>query len=307
MEVVEHEGDVAGLGERVHEPRQHDLAHRRGDRQRRERLAVQRRAGAAERLHDVRPEDDVVVVALVQRDPCHRPRRGLLLAPRGEERRLAEAGRAGDERQRAALAQARGQPLARDRLRGHERRVQLGDEEDRLLGTHCGLIHAGLSLTGARRMRHDVGVRFVIQQHQARSLHFDLRLEAGGVLKSWAVPKGPSTDPAEKRLAVQVGDHSLAHGDFEGRAGAGAVIIWDAGTYRSLTDGPVEDAIDAGHLSFWLEGEKLRGGWTLQRTSGGAKPQWLLVKRRDDAADAGDPVATRPESVVSGRTIETVE
>ena len=156
-------------------------------------------------------------------------------------------------------------------------------------------------------MRHDVGVRFVIQQHQARSLHFDLRLEAGGVLKSWAVPKGPSTDPAEKRLAVQVGDHSLAHGDFEGRAGAGAVIIWDAGTYRSLTDGPVEDAIDAGHLSFWLEGEKLRGGWTLQRTSGGAKPQWLLVKRRDDAADAGDPVATRPESVVSGRTIETVE
>ena len=149
--------------------------------------------------------------------------------------------------------------------------------------------------------------RFVIQQHQARSLHFDLRLEAGGVLKSWAVPKGPSTDPAEKRLAVQVEDHSLAHGDFEGRAGAGAVILWDAGTYRSLPEGPGADAIDAGHLSFWLEGEKLRGGWTLQRTGGGAKPQWLLVKRRDEAADAGDPVATRPESVVSGRTIETVE
>ena len=81
------------------------------------------------------------------------------------------------------------------------------------------------------------------------------------------------------------------------------MIIWDAGTYRSLTDGPVEEAIDAGHLSFWLDGEKLRGGWTLQRTGGGAKPQWLLVKRRDEAADAGDPVATRPESVVSGRTI----
>ena len=141
-------------------------------------------------------------------------------------------------------------------------------------------------------------MRFVIQQHQARSLHFDLRLEAAGVLKSWAVPKGPSTDPREKRLAVQVGDHALAHGDYEGRG----VIIWDAGTYRSLTDGPVADAIAAGHLSFWLDGEKLRGGWTLQRTDG---TQWLLVKRRDEAADAGDPVATRPESVVSGRTIET--
>jgi DNA ligase D-like protein (predicted 3'-phosphoesterase) len=157
-------------------------------------------------------------------------------------------------------------------------------------------------------MRHDVRVRFVIQQHQARSLHFDFRLEAGGVLKSWAVPKGPSTDPREKRLAVQVEDHALGHADFEGRAGAGAVIIWDAGTYRSLTGGRVEDAIAAGHLSFWLEGEKLRGGWTLQRTDDGAKPQWLLVKRRDEEADTQrDPVATEPESVVSGRTIETVE
>ena len=113
-----------------------------------ERLVVQRRADAAERLDDVRPEDDVVVVALVQRDPGDGPPRGLLLAPRGEQRRLAEPGRAGDQGQRPALAQARGQPLARDRLRGHERRVQLGDEEDRLLGTHCGLIHAVQSLTG---------------------------------------------------------------------------------------------------------------------------------------------------------------
>ena len=147
VEVVEHQRDVAGLGERVDEPRQHDLAHRRGHRQGRERLVVQRRADAAERLHDVRPEDDVVVVALVERDPGHRPPRGLLLAPRGEQRGLAEPRGAGDERQRPALAQARGQPL-RDGLRGHERRVQLGDEEDRRLGTHCGLIHAGLSVTG---------------------------------------------------------------------------------------------------------------------------------------------------------------
>jgi DNA ligase D-like protein (predicted 3'-phosphoesterase) len=143
-------------------------------------------------------------------------------------------------------------------------------------------------------------VRFVIQKHAATALHYDFRLEAGGVLKSWAVPKGPSTDPREKRLAVQVGDHSLAHGDHESER----VIVWDAGTYRPLTDGPVEEAIENGHLSFWLEGEKLRGGWTLQRTSGGRKPQWLLIKRRDEEADAlRDPVRTQPESVRSGRTI----
>jgi DNA ligase D-like protein (predicted 3'-phosphoesterase) len=151
--------------------------------------------------------------------------------------------------------------------------------------------------------------RFVIHKHAASSLHYDLRLEAGGVLKSWAVPKGPSTDPREKRLAVEVEDHSLDYAEFEGRIGtgygAGRVIVWDAGTYRSLTDGPVEAAIENGHLSFWLEGEKLRGGWTLQRTGGGAKPQWLLIKRRDDEADARrNPVSTQPESVRSGRNIE---
>ena len=129
--------------------------------------------------------------------------------------------------------------------------------------------------------------RFVIQLHDARTLHYDFRLEAGGVFKSWAVPKGPSTDPSEKRLAVEVEDHSLGHGDFEGRIragyGKGSVVIWDKGTYEPLTEGPVEDALANGHLSFRLEGERLHGGWTLQRTSGGAKPQWLLIKRRDDA------------------------
>ena len=154
-----------------------------------------------------------------------------------------------------------------------------------------------------------VAPRFVIQKHAASTLHYDLRLEAGGVLKSWAVPKGPSTDPREKRLAMEVEDHSLGYADFEGRIGegygAGRVIVWDTGTYRSLTDGPVEEALEHGHLSFWLEGEKLRGGWTLQRTHGGAKPQWLLIKRRDEGADARrNPVSTRPESVLSGRTIE---
>ena len=151
--------------------------------------------------------------------------------------------------------------------------------------------------------------RFVIHKHAASTLHYDVRLEAGGVLKSWAVPKGPSTDPKEKRLAVEVEDHSLEYGDFEGKIGdgygAGRVIVWDAGTYRALTDGPVEDALENGHLSVWLEGEKLRGGWTFQRTRGGAKPQWLLIKRRDEGADARrNPVSTQPASVKSGRTIE---
>ena len=97
------------------------------------------------------------------------------------------------------------------------------------------------------------------------------------MLKSWAVPKGLSTDPSVKRLAVQVGDHALSHADYEGPR----VIIWDRGTWRALTKGSVNRALDEGHLSFWLEGEKLRGGWTLQRTSAGAKPQWLIIKRRD--------------------------
>jgi DNA ligase D-like protein (predicted 3'-phosphoesterase) len=139
--------------------------------------------------------------------------------------------------------------------------------------------------------------RFVIQLHQARALHYDFRLEVDGVLRSWAVPKGPSLDPAEKRLAVQVPDHSLAHGDYEGPD----VIIWEDGVYSPLTAGPFAAALDEGHASFWLEGSKLRGGWTLHRTSDGAKPQWLLIKRRDEQAAAG--AALSPESVKTGRTL----
>ncbi len=154
--------------------------------------------------------------------------------------------------------------------------------------------------------------RFVIQLHDATALHYDFRLEVEGVLRSWAVPKGPSTDPAQKRLAVEVGDHALDYADFEGvhhgGRGSGAVIVWDAGSYRSLApERPFAQALAAGHASFWLDGEKLRGGWTLQRTSGGAKPQWLLIKRRDETADAGrDPERDEPRSVKSGRTLEQV-
>ncbi len=155
--------------------------------------------------------------------------------------------------------------------------------------------------------------RFVIQKHAARSLHYDLRLEVDGTLRSWAVPKGPSTDPRERRLAVEVEDHPLEYADFEGRIGsgnygAGAVIIWDEGTYRNLDDSrDMAAAIEAGHAKFWLDGAKLRGGWTLQRTGRGDKPQWLLIKRRDEAADARrNPESTEPESVRSGRTVEAI-
>ncbi len=158
---------------------------------------------------------------------------------------------------------------------------------------------------------------FVIQKHDASRLHYDFRLEVGGVLRSWAIPKGPSTDPREKRLAVEVEDHALDYADFEGVIssgyGAGTVIVWDTGTYRNVTerDGrevPLEEALERGHASVWLEGRKLRGGWSLQRMGrGGAKPQWLLVKRRDEEADARrNPTSTQPESVLSGRTVEDV-
>jgi DNA ligase D-like protein (predicted 3'-phosphoesterase) len=154
--------------------------------------------------------------------------------------------------------------------------------------------------------------RFVVQKHDASRLHYDFRLEVEGVLKSWAVPKGPSTDPREKRLAMEVEDHALDYADFEGvisegSYGAGSVIVWDTGTYRNLRDEPVEEGLRRGHVSVWLEGSKLRGGWSLQRMRGGSKPQWLLVKRRDEGADARrNPVSTQPESVLSGRTVEEV-
>ena len=146
---------------------------------------------------------------------------------------------------------------------------------------------------------------FVIQEHQATAHHFDLRLEVDGVMRSWAVPRGPSLDPAAKRLAVQVEDHGLDHNDFEGTLGDGGVIVWDRGTYEQGGRVGWPEALERGHAVFVLHGEKLRGGFALQRTRSGAKPQWLLIKRRDDDARPGsDIVAERPESVISGRTLE---
>lgn len=142
--------------------------------------------------------------------------------------------------------------------------------------------------------------RFVVQQHDATTLHFDLRIEDGGVLRSWAVPKGPSMDPAVRRLAVPVEDHSMAAGEFEGvhegsTRGSGAVIIWDEGTVDLVRNEP-------GHLSFVLHGHKLAGGFALTRTGEG---RWILVKARDERARPGsDITAEQPASVRSGRTYE---
>ena len=148
---------------------------------------------------------------------------------------------------------------------------------------------------------------FVVQEHQARAHHFDVRLEVDGVMRSWAVPRGPSMDPAEKRLAVEVEDHTVGHNRFEGPLLGGAVIIWDRGEYEQGGRVPWPEALDRGHAVFVLHGEKLKGGFALQRTREGEKPQWLLIKRRDDHARPGsDVVAERPESVESGLTLGEV-
>ncbi|MBM4283926.1 MAG: DNA ligase [Deltaproteobacteria bacterium] len=158
---------------------------------------------------------------------------------------------------------------------------------------------------------------FVIQQHGARTLHYDFRLEVAGVLKSWAVPKGPATDPKEKRLAVPTEDHPLDYADFEGvippgEYGAGAVVVWDQGVYRNLTAKKgkplsMEEGLAHGHVKVWLEGRKLRGGYALNRFKTGKDEAWLLVKVDDELADpTRDPVKTEPQSVLSGRTLEEV-
>jgi len=148
---------------------------------------------------------------------------------------------------------------------------------------------------------------FVVQEHAATAHHFDLRLEVGGVMRSWAVPKGPSLDPAVKRLAVEVPDHAKAHNTFEGSLEAGGVIVWDRGAYEQGGRIAWPQALDRGHAVFVLHGEKLRGGFALQRTRPGAKAQWLLIKRRDQEARSGsDIVRERPGSVLSGRTLDEI-
>ena len=158
-------------------------------------------------------------------------------------------------------------------------------------------------------------LRFVIQRHDATRLHYDFRLELDGVLKSWAVTRGPSLDPHDKRLAVEVEDHPLAYGDFEGtipkgQYGGGTVQLWDRGYW--IPEGDPYEGLKRGELKFSLEGERLHGGWVLVRMQndrrGGTRTNWLLIKHRDEAARAGDDDAllADPTSIASSRSLDTI-
>jgi DNA ligase D-like protein (predicted 3'-phosphoesterase) len=131
-----------------------------------------------------------------------------------------------------------------------------------------------------------VGI-FVVQEHWATAHHFDLRLEVDGAMRSWAVPQEPSMDPAQKRLAIEVEDHTVEYASFEGEIDGGKVVIWDSGTYEQGGRVPWPEALERGHAVFVLHGEKLKGGFALQRTRKGEKPQWLLIKRKDAFARPG--------------------
>ena len=167
---------------------------------------------------------------------------------------------------------------------------------------------------GEEKLKHPI---YVIQKHDASHLHYDFRLEAGGVLKSWAIPKGPSTDPKVRRLAMPTEDHPIGYAAFEGdipegQYGAGTVMVWDIGTYRNLREekqeSPVsmEKSYDEGKIEVWLEGKKLKGGYALIRT-GFEKRGWLIFKLRDEYADKPvDPVNTEPDSALTGRSLEDI-
>ena len=192
----------------------------------------------------------------------------------------------------------RNQRTAEGPARNHEVPVNAGPGRA-TAGPECHFRPFGTRAV-ARRHTGAVAVlpRFVVQLHDATTLHFDFRLQAGEILRSWAVPKGPSLDPGVRRLAVAVEDHTLAAGEFEGvhegqRRGSGAVIIWDEGTAEIVRNEP-------GHVSFVLRGRKLSGGFALTRTG---QRRWVLVKVRDDAARPGSDIVTeQPASVRSGRT-----
>lgn len=161
------------------------------------------------------------------------------------------------------------------------------------------------------------GPIFVVQKHDASRLHYDFRLEVDGVLKSWAIPKGPSTNPTEKRLAVPTEDHPLAYAGFEGvipegEYGGGTVMVWDTGPFENITEKkgvaiPLNEAVAHGHIKVRLEGKKLQGGYALTRFKTGKDEAWLLVKADDEAADPNtDVLKTRPDSVLSGRSLEEI-
>jgi DNA ligase D-like protein (predicted 3'-phosphoesterase) len=165
-----------------------------------------------------------------------------------------------------------------------------------------------------KELKHPV---YVIQKHDASHLHYDFRLEVDGVLKSWAIPKGPSTDPGIKRLAMPTEDHPMGYAMFEGRIqegqyGAGTVMVWDIGTYRNLREEKqgnpetMERSYDEGKIEIWLEGKKLRGGYAMIRT-GFEKGGWLFLKMKDEfSGKPEDPVKTEPDSALTGRSLEDI-
>jgi len=166
------------------------------------------------------------------------------------------------------------------------------------------------------KKRKGTGLIYVIQKHKATNLHYDLRLELNGVLKSWAIPKGPSADPSQKKLAVPTEDHPIDYANFEGiipegEYGAGTVIVWDKGLYRNLKDDiSLEEAYEKGKLEIFIEGKKLKGAYVLLRT--GKKQDkgqwWLFIKMKDKYVDTRrDPIKTEPESVISGKKIEDIK
>jgi len=168
--------------------------------------------------------------------------------------------------------------------------------------------------SGQAKVRAAKQHRFVIQKHAASRLHYDLRLEVDGVFRSWAVTKGPSLNPQDKRLAVEVEDHPLDYGDFEGtipkgQYGGGTVMLWDRGTWESQSDDPAR-ALQQGELKFTLQGQKLKGSWVLVRMrydrTGGKRTNWLLIKHRDEAARDGEDVTDADRSVASGRTMDDI-
>ncbi len=163
--------------------------------------------------------------------------------------------------------------------------------------------------------------RFAFQKHSATSLHYDLRLEVNGVLASWAVPKGPSLDPRDKRLAMRTEDHPMQYLEWEGvipkgEYGAGPMIVWDRGVFENISktrsgrEMDLTEALEKGDLKLFFLGEKIRGPYALVRTSpapgkGGDREQWLLIKKKGEGADARRrPTSSQPESVLTGRTIE---
>ena len=169
--------------------------------------------------------------------------------------------------------------------------------------------------TGARPRKRAPALHFVIQKHAASQLHFDFRLELDGVMKSWAVPKGPSYDPSVRRLAMEVEDHPVEYNAFEGTIpqgeyGGGTVMLWDRGTYEAENGRGVESLREGyarGDLKFELHGERLQGGWVLVRMKRPGRPQWLLIKHRDEyATSARDVVQDEMTSVVSGRTMDDI-